>query len=136
MKNTIARLLLPACVICIQLLQITPSCLAEPCVEPYVEMEQGKFPFPLPVPTRLLSTPEEREKLLKANLPSMLGKKNEEILNLFGRHNHGLVVQINSPIMSYLISKGNDNHLQTDFHFDHGVVDEVSVKNVCLVEIH
>lgn len=131
MKNTIARLLLPACFIYIQLLQITPSCRAES----YIETEQDSS-VPIPFPTRLLKSPAERDKLLKASLPSMLGKKKEEILNYFGRHNDGMVIRKDSPTMRYLISKGNGNYLQFDFQFDHGVLAAVVIKNSRWVTIH
>lgn len=100
-----------------------------------MEMEQDKDGL-LPVPSRELVTALERDRLLKANLPKLLRTKKDEIFKRFGRFNNGLLVEKNSPIMRYFIPKGNCNYLQIEFHFNHDVVDEISVRNTIIVEIH
>lgn len=100
-----------------------------------IEMEQDKDGL-LPFPSRELVTTLERDRLLKADLPELLGTKKDEIFKRFGRFNNGLVVEKNSPVMRYFIPKGNCNYLQIEFHFDHDVVDEINVKNTRIVTIH
>lgn len=101
----------------------------------HMEMEQDKDGL-LPFPSRELVTTLERDRLLKANLPELLGTPKDAIFKRFGRCNNGLLVEKNSPIMRYFISKGNRNYLQVEFHFDHNVVDEISVRKTIIVEIH